>query len=101
MLRTKVKRVSLSGGIVASVLCLVSPVQALQVQVTPANPELGDTLSVINQVNNSPTPTVSVQPKTIRLFQWGTTAFGPCYLQPLEQDLSAKSKSPVMDKCRS
>ncbi|WP_377475509.1 MAG: hypothetical protein P2A85_21935 [Microcoleus anatoxicus] len=42
MLRTKVKRVSLSGGIVASVLCLVSPVQALQVQVTPANPELGD-----------------------------------------------------------
>ncbi|MEK0182265.1 hypothetical protein [Microcoleus anatoxicus] len=81
MLRTKLKRVSLSGGIVASVLCLVSPVQALQVQVTPANPELGDTLSVINR---------------------GVWVNFCKQLQPrLEQDLSAKSKSPVMDKCRS
>ncbi len=68
--------VSLSGPIVASILSLVSPAQALQVQVTPANPELGDTLSVIIQVNSSsPTPTVSVLQKNYPAFPMGNNRF--------------------------
>ena len=68
--------VSLTGPIVASILSLVSPVQALQVQVTPTNPELGDTLSVIIQVNSSsPTPTVSVQQKNYPAFPMGNNRF--------------------------
>ncbi|WP_377481637.1 MAG: M23 family metallopeptidase [Microcoleus anatoxicus] len=66
-----------SGGIVASVLCLVSPVQALQVQVSPPNPELGDTLSVLIQVDGSPgeTPTVSLQQKNYPAFPMGNNRF--------------------------
>ena len=63
-------------GTIASILSLVSPVQALQVKVTPANPELGDTLSVMIQVNSSSgTPTVSVQQKNYPAFPMGTNRF--------------------------
>ena len=76
LLRTSMKRTIVSGGIIASILSLVSPVQALQVQVTPANPELGDTLSVIIQVNSSsPTPTVSVLQKNYPVFPIGNRRF--------------------------
>ena len=69
-------RAIVSGGIIASILGLVSPVQALQVQVTPTNPELGDTLSVIIQVNSSSqTPTVSVQQKNYPAFPMGNNRF--------------------------
>lgn len=62
--------------IVAGFLSLAMPVQALQVQVTPANPELGDTLSVIIQVNSSsPTPTVSVLQKNYPAFPMGNNRF--------------------------
>jgi murein DD-endopeptidase MepM/ murein hydrolase activator NlpD len=65
-----------TGGIVASILSLVSPAQALQVQVTPANPELGDTLSVMIQVNSSSqTPTVSVLQKNYPAFPMGNNRF--------------------------
>lgn len=75
-LKAKQLTVSLSGAIVASILGVVSAAQALQVQVTPANPELGDTLSVIIQVNNSsPTPTVSVQQKNYQAFPMGNNRF--------------------------
>ncbi len=68
--------IGLSGGIVASILSLVSPVHALQVQVTPANPELGDTLSVMIQVDGSgETPTVSVQQKKYPAFPMGNNRF--------------------------
>lgn len=71
------KRVSLSAGIVVGILSLVSPVQALQVQVTPANPELGDTLSVMIQVDGSSggNPTVSVQQKNYPAFPMGNNRF--------------------------
>jgi murein DD-endopeptidase MepM/ murein hydrolase activator NlpD len=71
------KRAILSGGIVASILALVSPVQALQVQVTPPNPELGDTLSVMIQVdgNGGETPTVSVLQKNYPAFPMGNNRF--------------------------
>ena len=68
--------IGLNGGIVATILSLVSPVQALQVVVTPANPELGDTLSVMIQVDGSgETPTVSVQQKKYPAFPMGNNRF--------------------------
>ncbi|MGL5065712.1 MAG: M23 family metallopeptidase [Microcoleus sp.] len=70
------KKVILSVGAIASILSLGSPVQALQVQVKPANPQLGDTLSVIIQADsNSGTPTVSVQQKTYQAFPIGNNRF--------------------------
>jgi murein DD-endopeptidase MepM/ murein hydrolase activator NlpD len=76
LLKANMNRAIVSGGIIASILGLVSPVQALQVQVTPVNPELGDTLSVIIQVNNSSaTPTVSVQQKNYPAFPMGNNRF--------------------------
>lgn len=75
-LKAKQLMVSLSGGIFAGLLSAVLPVQALQVQVTPANPELGDTLSVMIQVNSSsPTPTVSVLQKNYPAFPMGNNRF--------------------------
>ncbi len=69
--------ISLSGGIFASILGLVSPVQALQVAITPANPELGDTLSVMIQVDGSSggNPTVSVQQKNYPAWAMGNNRF--------------------------
>jgi murein DD-endopeptidase MepM/ murein hydrolase activator NlpD len=76
LLQANMNRAIVSGGIIASILGVVSPVQALQVQVTPANPELGDTLSVIIQVNNaSGTPTVSLQQKNYPAFPMGNNRF--------------------------
>ena len=70
------KKAILTGPIIASILGVVSPAQALQVQVTPANPELGDTLSVIIEVNSgSQTPTVSVQQKNYPAFPIGNRRF--------------------------
>jgi len=68
--------ISSIAPIVAGILSFAMPVQALQVQVTPANPELGDTLSVIIQVNSSsPTPTVSVLQKNYPAFPMGNNRF--------------------------
>lgn len=76
LLRTSMKKAILTGPIVAGILGVVSPAQALQVQVTPTNPELGDTLSVIIQVDSdSPTPTVSVQQKNYPAFPIGNNRF--------------------------
>ncbi|HAT14426.1 MAG TPA: peptidase, partial [Microcoleaceae bacterium UBA11344] len=76
LLRKNMKRASLSGGIVATILSLVSPVQALQVKVMPTNPELGDTLSVMIQVDGSgETPTVSLQQKNYPAFPMGNNRF--------------------------
>jgi murein DD-endopeptidase MepM/ murein hydrolase activator NlpD len=76
LLITKMNRTIACGGIIASILGVVSPAQALQVQVTPTNPELGDTLSVIIQVNSgNPTPTVSVQQKNYPAFPIGNSRF--------------------------
>ena len=69
--------VSSIGGIVAGILSFALPVQALQVVVTPANPELGDTLSVMIQVdgNGGETPTVSLQQKNYPAFPIGNGRF--------------------------
>ncbi|WP_445249605.1 M23 family metallopeptidase [Microcoleus sp. OTE_8_concoct_300] len=65
------------GGIVAGILSFALPVQALQVVVTPANPQLGDTLSVIIQVdgNGGETPQVSLQQKNYPAFPIGNSRF--------------------------
>ncbi|MCC3449527.1 MAG: M23 family metallopeptidase [Microcoleus sp. PH2017_39_LGB_O_B] len=77
LLKANINRAILTGPIVASILSLVSPVQALQVQVTPPNPELGDTLSVIIQVdgNGGETPKVSLQQKNYPAFPIGNNRF--------------------------
>src|SRR4028118_1560027 len=61
------------GGIVAGILSFALPVEALQVVVTPTNPQLGDTLSVIIQVdgNGGETPKVSLQQKNYPAFPIG------------------------------
>ncbi|MBD1884087.1 M23 family metallopeptidase [Microcoleus vaginatus] len=65
------------GGIVAGILSFALPVQALQVVVTPASPQLGDTLSVIIQVdgNGGETPKVSLQQKNYPAFPIGNGRF--------------------------
>jgi murein DD-endopeptidase MepM/ murein hydrolase activator NlpD len=65
------------GGIVTGILSFALPVQALQVVVTPANPQLGDTLSVIIQVdsNGGETPKVSLQQKNYPAFEIGNGRF--------------------------
>ena len=65
------------GGIVAGILSFALPVQALQVVVTPANPQLGDTLSVIIQAdgNGGETPKVSLQQKNYPAFPIGNGRF--------------------------
>ena len=65
------------GGIVAGILSFALPVQALQVVLTPANPQLGDTLSVIIQVdgNGGETPKVSLQQKNYPAFEIGNGRF--------------------------
>jgi murein DD-endopeptidase MepM/ murein hydrolase activator NlpD len=65
------------GGIVAGILSFALPVQALQVVVTPANPQLGDTLSVMIQVdgNGGETPKVSLQQKNYPAFPIGNGRF--------------------------
>ncbi|MEG4582363.1 M23 family metallopeptidase [Microcoleus sp. MON1_C5] len=65
------------GGIVAGLLSFALPVQALQVVVTPTNPELGDTLSVMIQVdgNGGETPKVSLQQKNYPAFPIGNGRF--------------------------
>lgn len=53
------------------------PVKALQVQVAPNNPQLGDTLSVVIQTDSpgSQSPTVSFKQKTYRAFSLGQNRF--------------------------
>ena len=65
------------GGIVAGILSFALPVQAVQVVVTPANPQLGDTLSVIIQAdgNGGETPKVSLQQKNYPAFPIGNGRF--------------------------
>lgn len=67
----------LSGGIVVATVALAGPAPALQVQVTPTNPQLGDTLSVVIQTEagGSQNPTVLSQKKTYPAFPIGNNRF--------------------------
>ncbi|HLO46938.1 MAG TPA: M23 family metallopeptidase [Kamptonema sp.] len=61
------------GAAVASFFSFATPVEALQVQVKPPNPQLGDTLSVMIQVDSTggESPTVSAKQKTYQAFPMG------------------------------
>lgn len=63
---------ALALGIAAAFpVALAAPVRALQVRVTPANPQLGDTVSVVIQQDNSAvssSPTVTINQKTYPTF---------------------------------
>ena len=59
------------GMVVAFPVTKVTPVHALQVQITPANPRLGDTLSVLIQQDNpaiTSSPSVTLNQKTYPTF---------------------------------
>lgn len=62
-------KTSSSVGVVAGVVALAAPVGALQVQITPDNPELGDTLSVMIQTDSGTSePTVTMKGQTYPAF---------------------------------
>jgi len=65
-------------GIVLGAIAYAAPVRALQVKVEPANPQLGDTLSVVVQLDNpaiSATPTVTLGNKTYPTFVIGANEY--------------------------
>lgn len=62
---------TLALGILALPVALATPVRALQVQVTPAKPQLGDTLSLVVQYDNpaiTSSPSVTLNQKTYATF---------------------------------
>ncbi|HEY9832239.1 MAG TPA: M23 family metallopeptidase [Stenomitos sp.] len=63
-------RISLALGIVAAFVAIAVPARAVQVGLSPSNPQLGDTLSVIVQQDPtlSSTPTVKMGQKTYPTF---------------------------------
>lgn len=70
-------RISLALGIVAALVTLAVPARAVQVRLSPSNPQLGDTLSVIVQQDPtlSGTPTVKMGQKTYPTFVTSSGAF--------------------------
>jgi murein DD-endopeptidase MepM/ murein hydrolase activator NlpD len=68
---------SLLLGTIALLLWLTSPAQALQVQVQPTNPQLGDTISVVVQAEqpNIAAPTVTFQDRVYPSFAIGGNRF--------------------------
>ncbi len=67
----------LRAGMALAMASLALPVRALQVQLAPANPQLGDTLSVTVQVDAAAAenPTVSVNKETYPTFPIGQNRF--------------------------
>lgn len=75
-LRSRLLPVGLTLGTIALIIWLTTPAQALQVQVQPANPQLGDTISVVLQANpNGTPPTVTLQDHTYPTFAIGNNHF--------------------------
>ncbi len=65
-------------AIAAGTTVLPAPVVALQIKVTPATPQLGDTLSVVVQYDNlsiNATPTVTFKNRTFQTFLIGANRF--------------------------
>ncbi|MCP2726888.1 M23 family metallopeptidase [Limnofasciculus baicalensis] len=63
-------------SVVAGIIISPNPVQALQVQVTPANPQLGETLSVVVQTDTTQQqPTVSMGKQTYPTFPLSTNRY--------------------------
>lgn len=76
MLKNRLNHLAL--GILAIPLALTVPVQALQVKITPAKPQLGDTLSVVvedDQQALSSSPSVTMNQKTYKTFEIAPNKF--------------------------
>jgi murein DD-endopeptidase MepM/ murein hydrolase activator NlpD len=75
--RSQWVKTSLALGIVAAIVAVAVPAQALQARLSPTSPRLGDTLSVV--VQQSPTlnstPTVKMGGKTYPAFVTGSGSF--------------------------
>ncbi len=61
----------LIAGLALILLCLALPSHALSVQVTPSQPQLGDTLAVVVQAGESSAPTVTYGQKTYAMYALG------------------------------
>lgn len=67
----------LAIGVALGIMTLAVPSSAVQVQVTPKNPQLGDTLSIVVQADASVSaPTVTVAQKTYPMFAIGSSNLG-------------------------
>jgi murein DD-endopeptidase MepM/ murein hydrolase activator NlpD len=68
----------LAIAVTAGAIALSAPAQALQVQITPTNPQLGDTISVVVKPDNpavSSSPTVTLGQKTYDTYVMGPNRF--------------------------
>jgi murein DD-endopeptidase MepM/ murein hydrolase activator NlpD len=64
------------GLAVGLIIVLTTPVRAMQVQVQPTNPQLGDTISVVVQVEaTGQSPTVTLRQKTYPSFAIGNNRY--------------------------
>jgi len=66
-------KTGLTAGAIATALSLAEPVRALQIWLTPENPQLGDTISVILQLDDpNSSPTVRMKGENFPVFPAGT-----------------------------
>lgn len=69
--RHKIWLSSVLGAIALLTSLWLAPAQALDVQIRPSNPQLGDTISVTVQSNTAVAPTVTMNQKTFATFPIG------------------------------
>lgn len=68
-------KATIASCVAIALVFVAQPSRALQAQVTPANPQLGDTLSVVVQAQSSETPTVTLGSKTYPTFAIANNQF--------------------------
>jgi murein DD-endopeptidase MepM/ murein hydrolase activator NlpD len=60
---------ALAGCVAGLLILFAQPSNALQAQITPANPQLGDTLAIVIQAQGPTSPTVTLSAKTYPMFE--------------------------------
>lgn len=68
-------QIGLASCVAVALILLARPSQALQAQVSPANPQLGDTLSVVVQAQESSRPTVTMGSQSYPTFPISNNRF--------------------------
>ena len=71
--RSPLFQLGLSTFVAIALITLADPSRALQAKITPASPQLGDTLSIV--VQSSGSPTVTMGTKTYSTFDQGNNQF--------------------------
>lgn len=64
-----------AGCVAIAITFVAHPSRALQAQITPVNPQLGDTLAIVVQSPSANSPTVKLSGKTYPTFAIGTNQF--------------------------